>query len=80
MADHTPPPRHQQLPPCGCRDGLKAWGKTGNGMGDLQEALVPHFTHGTLETQLTSHFGVRRILSEGVFLGIGSTENVVTNS
>lgn len=33
MADHTPPPRHQQLPPRGCGDGLKAWGKTGNGMG-----------------------------------------------
>lgn len=34
----------------------------------------------TLETQLTGHSGIRRILSEGVFLRIGSTENVVSNS
>lgn len=51
MADHTPPPRHQQFPSCGCRDGLKP-----------------------------SHSGVRRILSESVFLGIRPTEDVVTNS
>lgn len=49
-------------------------------MGDPQEAQLPHLTQSTLETQLTSHSGVRRILSEGVFLGVGSTEDVVANS
>lgn len=80
MADHTPPPGHQQPSPCGCRDGLKVWRKTHSGMGGPLEIQLPHLTHGTQETQLTSHSGIRRILSEGVFLRIGSTEDVVTNS
>ena len=41
MADHTPPPRHQQPSPCGCRDGLKVWGKTRSGMGDPLEVQLP---------------------------------------
>ena len=49
-------------------------------MGEPLEVQLPHLTHSTPETQLTSHSGIRRILSEGVFLRIGSTEDVVTNS
>lgn len=49
-------------------------------MGEPLEIQLPHLTDGTQETQLTSHSGIRRILSEGIFLRIGSTEDVVTNS
>ena len=44
MADHTPPPRHRQPSPCGCRDGLKVWRKTHSRMGEPLEVQPPHLT------------------------------------
>lgn len=79
VTNHTPPSRHEQLPPCGSRNGFQTWRKTANKAGS-HRALPLHLTHSPQETQLTSHTGVRRILSECVLLGVSPTEDVVANS